>query len=285
MIKKFGLRFRINFVITLVVVIFALAASDVLIEETRRSIREEIEAGTKVTVQLMETVIANTRATAQSGPHNQALLSFLRHVGRVRANEIKMYDENDQLIYTSPPSLYKQGRWAPDWFHRLADPKIGEFRLNLPNGTVVITSDPSRSILDAWDDLKNFSGWCWDSSCWSTCWCSGCWAGRCGQSAKFSAVCLKWRMAASTRGCRNSNFPNSTRSATPSIAWRRISRKALRKTSGWRWSRSNPATPSSSMTSKAGFRSGTRRRAACSAIATMKSSAVPPLAGRAGTSG
>ena len=154
--RTFGLRFRINFVITLVIVIFALAASDVLIEETRRSIREEIEAGTKVTVQLMETVIANTRANAQSGPYNQAMLSFLRHLGRVRANEIKMYDENDQLIYTSPPSHYKQGRWAPDWFNRLADPKIGEFRLNIPNGTVVIRPDASRSILDAWDDLKNF---------------------------------------------------------------------------------------------------------------------------------
>ncbi|HEV8646593.1 MAG TPA: hypothetical protein VGR01_13605, partial [Burkholderiales bacterium] len=92
MMKKFGLRFRINFVITLVIVIFALAASDVLIEEMRRSIREEVEAGTKVTVQLMETVIVNTRADAQSGPYNQALLSFLRHLGRVRANEIRMYD-------------------------------------------------------------------------------------------------------------------------------------------------------------------------------------------------
>jgi two-component system sensor histidine kinase UhpB len=154
--KKFGLRFRINFVITLVIVIFATAASDVLIEETRRSIREEVEAGTKVTVQLMETVIANTRADAQSGPHNQALLSFLLHLGRVRANEIRMYDDDDQLIYTSPPSVYKQGRWAPEWFTRVADPKIGEFRLNLPNGAVVVRSDASRSILDAWDDLKNF---------------------------------------------------------------------------------------------------------------------------------
>ena len=154
--KKFGLRFRINFVITLVIVLFAFASFDVLIEETRTLIREEVEAGTKVTVQLMETVIVNTRTNAQSGPHNQALLSFLRHLGRVRANEIKMYDDNDQLIYTSPALHYKQGKWAPDWFNRLVDPKIGEFRLNLPNGTVVITSDASRSILDAWDDLKSF---------------------------------------------------------------------------------------------------------------------------------
>jgi len=60
------------------------------------------------------------------------------------------------VIYTSPPSQYKHGRWAPEWFDRLADPQIGEFRLNLPNAAVVITSDASRSILDAWDDLKSF---------------------------------------------------------------------------------------------------------------------------------
>jgi hypothetical protein len=74
-------------------------------------------------------------------------------VGRVRANEIRMYDGNDVLIYTSPPSQYKQGRWAPRWFARLVDPGLPEFRLNLPGGTVAITPDPSRSILDAWDDL------------------------------------------------------------------------------------------------------------------------------------
>lgn len=153
--KKLSMRFRINMVITLVIAIFTLATGNLLIEEIRGSIREEMEAATKVTVQLMETVIFNARAE-QGGSHNQALLSFLRRVGRVRANEIRMYDENDQLIYTSPPSAYKHGRWAPEWFTRLLDPKIGEFRLNLPGGTVVISPDASRSILDAWDDLMNF---------------------------------------------------------------------------------------------------------------------------------
>jgi len=84
-------------------VIFALAASDVLIEETRRSIRKRSKQH-----QGHRAIDGNCdrqhAANAQSGPYNQALLSFLRHLGRVRANEIKMYDENDQLIYTSPPS-------------------------------------------------------------------------------------------------------------------------------------------------------------------------------------
>jgi PAS domain S-box-containing protein len=154
--RNLSLRFRINLVITLVIVAFTIATGNLLIEETRRSIREEMEAGTRITVQLLETVIANTRPNIQDAPHNQILLSFLQRVGRVRANEIRLYDGNDHLLYTSPPPIYKRGRWAPQWFTELVKPKLSDFRLNLLNGAVVITPDPSRSVLDAWDDLKQF---------------------------------------------------------------------------------------------------------------------------------
>lgn len=154
--KNLSLRVRITLVITLVIVIFTIATGNLLIEETRRSIREELEAGTRVTAQLLETVIANTRPSVQDRSHNQMLLSFLQHVGRVRANEIRLYDGNDNLLYTSPPPIYKRGRWAPQWFTGLVQPKVTEFRLNLPSGSIVITPDPSRSVLDAWDDLKQF---------------------------------------------------------------------------------------------------------------------------------
>lgn len=156
MFKSLGLRFRINLVITLLIAIFTIATGNLLMKETRNSVREEMEAGTRVTVQLLETLIANTAPQSADGSHSRALLTFLQRVGRVRANEIRMYDQNDKLIYTSPPSLYKQGRWAPRWFTTVVDPGLNEFRLNLPGGIVVITPDPSRSILDAWDDLKNF---------------------------------------------------------------------------------------------------------------------------------
>jgi len=154
--KNLSLRVRINLVITLVIVIFTIATGNLLIEETRRSIREEVEAGTRITAQLLETVIANTRPSVQDRSHNQMLLTFLQRVGRVRANEIRLYDSNDNLLYTSPPPVYKRGRWAPQWFTELVQPKVTEFRLNLLNGSIVITPDPSRSVLDAWDDLKQF---------------------------------------------------------------------------------------------------------------------------------
>ncbi|MEO8157673.1 MAG: PAS domain S-box protein [Betaproteobacteria bacterium] len=154
--RTMSLRFRINLVITLVIVAFVMATGNLLIEETRRSIREEMEAGTRITAQLLETVIANTRPTIQDATHNQILLTFLQRVGRVRANEIRLYDENDNLLYTSPPPIYKRGRWAPQWFAELVRPRLSDYRLNLINGSVVITPDASRSVLDAWDDLKQF---------------------------------------------------------------------------------------------------------------------------------
>ena len=154
--RALSLRFRINLVITLVIVAFTLATGNLLVEETRRSIREEMEAGTRITAQLMETIIANTRPAAENAPHDLVLLSFLQRVGRVRANEIRLYDQDEKLLYTSPPPVYKQGRWAPQWFADLVKPQLRDFRLNLASGSVVITPDPSRSILDAWDDLKQF---------------------------------------------------------------------------------------------------------------------------------
>ncbi len=153
-----SLRFWINLVITVVVAGFAVVTSYLLVGDLKKSINEEIEAGTRVTVQLLETVVASSQDTAAGGDEMAGLAMFLRDAGRVRANEIRLYDALDNLIYESPPSLYKQGRWAPEWFASLVRPPISDVRLELPGGTIVVTPDSSRSILDAWDELKWLGG-------------------------------------------------------------------------------------------------------------------------------
>ncbi|HUU73433.1 MAG TPA: PAS domain S-box protein [Burkholderiales bacterium] len=153
-----SLRFRINLVITAVVAGFAVVTAYLLVGDLSKSINEEIEAGTRVTVQLLETVVASSQEAAAGGNEMIGLAVFLRDAGRVRANEIRLYDVLDNLIYESPPSVYKQGRWAPEWFTSLVRPPIREFRLNMPGGTIVVTPDASRSILDAWDELKWLGG-------------------------------------------------------------------------------------------------------------------------------
>lgn len=153
-----GLRFRINLLTTTLTLLLLLALGWVIINDTRRSLREEIEASTKVTVQLLTTVIYSSQFVPRSGPPYQTILTFLQSLGRVRANEIQLYGGLGDLIYTSPPSTYKAGQVAPVWFTRLVSPRPEQTTLRISGAQVVIIPDPSRATLDAWDDLVKL-GW------------------------------------------------------------------------------------------------------------------------------
>jgi PAS domain S-box-containing protein len=150
-----SLRVRINLIMTALIMLFTLVTGSIVVNDMRSSIREEMEAGGKVTQQLLSQVLTGTHqhAGAVQAHPNQILLDFLQNLGRVRAHEIRMYDDAGNVLYTSPPSVYKSGRAAPDWFTRLVAPELPEVALDTGEGRVLIIRDASRSILDAWDDL------------------------------------------------------------------------------------------------------------------------------------
>ncbi len=151
-----SLRFRINLIITLLIVAFSLVTANIVLDDARRQIREEIEAGTKVTLQLLTTVLYSSQFVPPTeNEPNGVLLGFLTQLGRVRANEIRLYARDGTLLYTSPPPVYKAGRSAPRWFTRLVAPRTQQVELAVKGGRIAITPDPSRSILDAWDDMRN----------------------------------------------------------------------------------------------------------------------------------
>ena len=151
-----SLRFRINLIITVLIVMFSLVTAKIVLDDARRQIREEMEAGTKVTLQLLSTVLYSSQFVPPSeNEPNGVLLGFLRQLGRVRANEIRMYARDGTLLYTSPPPVYKAGRSAPHWFAQLVAPRTQQVDLTVKGGSIVVTPDPSRSILDAWDDMRN----------------------------------------------------------------------------------------------------------------------------------
>jgi two-component system, NarL family, sensor histidine kinase UhpB len=150
-----SLRFRINLIITVVIVLFSLMTAKIVLDDTRSSIREEMEAGTKVTLQLLTTALYTSQLAPRSGEPNAVLLAFLQRLGRVRAHEIRLYTYDGTLAYTSPPPAYKAGRAAPDWFSRLVSPQLAVVQLDVRGGRILVIPDASRSILDAWDDMKN----------------------------------------------------------------------------------------------------------------------------------
>ena len=73
-----SLRFRLNLLITSLSLAGMLVAGWVVIEDTRVSIRERVEAATRVTVQLLDTVIVSSHQNPEWGYTHEVLLSFLQ---------------------------------------------------------------------------------------------------------------------------------------------------------------------------------------------------------------
>ncbi|MEX0740310.1 MAG: ATP-binding protein [Pseudohongiella sp.] len=152
-----NLRVRVSLTISLIGITCVLVMAYMLIDYKRKAIDQEIEAGTRVAIQLLQSILPTPLESAQGVDPLTSLTDYLTSVGRVRANEVRLYDSNNILLYESPPSEYKQGRWAPDWFTSLVAPEAGEVRLPFVEGSILITPDSSRSVLDAWDELWRFS--------------------------------------------------------------------------------------------------------------------------------
>src|SRR6516164_9770458 len=144
------LRTRLNLVLTGVTVVFVAVLIADEVRDARSSVREEIEAANRVAAHVLESLILTYAATGGT----PAVQKMLAQLGHVRANDLTLRDAAGRLLYYSPPPVYKAGREAPAWFTHLLAPRPAQQVFTLGDGAqVVIAAQPSRAILDAWDDL------------------------------------------------------------------------------------------------------------------------------------
>src|ERR1700741_1237480 len=144
------LRTRLNLVLTGLTAVFVLVLVVDEIRDTRSSVSEEIEAAHRVAAHVLGT-LAPSYAASGGGAAVQQLLERLGHV---RANEITLRAASGEILYHSPPPVYKAGREAPAWVLGLLAPPLWRQVIPLATGAqLVIQAQPSRAILDAWDDL------------------------------------------------------------------------------------------------------------------------------------
>ena len=148
-----SLRLQINLIITVLMLVFASVLVALQIDNTRRSVHDEVLGANVVASQLLSRVNWVYEAGGLAG-----MTDYLTRVGRVRANEITLYGERGELIYRSPPSTYKVGREAPRWYADLVSLPLTAKDIPLPNGRIVLQADPSRATLDGWDDLRPLLG-------------------------------------------------------------------------------------------------------------------------------
>lgn len=145
------LRTRLNLVLAGLSAAFLIVLIVAEIESTRASVREEIEAANRVASQLLGQ-LADIYSSV-GGP--ELVMQYLHQLGRVRANEVYLIGDNDTVIYRLPSATYKAGREAPRWFVHLLSPPAIKVIIPLRGGVrLVVESQPSRAVLDAWDDIS-----------------------------------------------------------------------------------------------------------------------------------
>ena len=143
-----SLRLQINLIIGILLLTFASLLIGLQLGDTRRSVRDEIDGASVVATQLLSRVQANTNSANLAD-----MARFLSSVGRIRAHEIELLNDAGESVYRSPPPTYKAGRDAPDWYSRIVTPPVQTREIQLPHGRVLLRADPSRAVLDGWDDF------------------------------------------------------------------------------------------------------------------------------------
>lgn len=131
-----------------------LAVGWVILEETRVSIRERVEAATRVTAQLMDTVIVSSTMNPEFGYTHEVLKGFLEHLGYVRSNKITLTDLQGKLLYVSPPSKFRANIHPPQWFVEWVAPKPEKIERLVRFGHLYIESSADGSIREAWESLQ-----------------------------------------------------------------------------------------------------------------------------------
>src|SRR5436190_13227298 len=128
-IRCMTLRLKINLIVGALTILFVAAVLALQLRSMRDSVNEEVVAANRVATQLLQ---RNAWLYAAQG--TPAMLAYLQGIGRVRSNEIVLYDAQGQELYRSPPSTYKAGRDAPDWFERLIAPEPSVQSIEFPGG-------------------------------------------------------------------------------------------------------------------------------------------------------
>ena len=140
------LRLKINLIVGALALLFIVAVIWLQLRSLRESVNEEVVAANRVAAQML-----NRTGWLYASQGTPGMLSFLQGIGRVRSNDISLFDQQGRELYRSPSSQYKTGRDAPPWFDRLVAPPPTVQTINFPDGRLVVRSNASRAVLDAWD--------------------------------------------------------------------------------------------------------------------------------------
>jgi two-component system, NarL family, sensor histidine kinase UhpB len=149
-----SLRLRLNLLITLLMLLFMLAAGAILLKGAKSSIQESVEAATHVTTQLLDTVILSSNQNLEWGYTHDVLKRFLEQLGHVRSNVIYLYDSRREVMYKSPDSDFRVDEKPPKWFYTMLDPKEEPVSRLIRFGRLEVVPDSGGAIRESWARMR-----------------------------------------------------------------------------------------------------------------------------------
>ena len=152
--NRLSLHTRISLVLTGLAATLLLVLAGVWLHGAKQGIHEEVEAASRVSEQWLTALAGELH-----GAPAERLLAVVRPLGRIRANELQVIAADGAVLYRSPQPTYKAGRTVPAWFSGLLQPAFAPRQLAVGELRLVLQPDPSRSLIDAWDDLVALAGW------------------------------------------------------------------------------------------------------------------------------
>jgi PAS domain S-box-containing protein len=131
------------------------AVGYVVLNGAKASIQEGVEASTRVTTQLLDTVITSSQQNPSWGYTHDVLSRFLHSLGHVRGNEIRLYSIYGEQLYQSPPSQYRADEVPPQWFVKILEPQEDTVMRLVRFGRLEIIPNPAGAIREAWSRVSN----------------------------------------------------------------------------------------------------------------------------------
>lgn len=155
---RLSLHTRVGLVFTGLVASLLLVLAGLWLHGTRNAIHEEVEAANRVSAQWLKALAGEMRDVPAAALPDR-LLGVVRPLGRIRANALEVFAADGRSLYHSPPPSYKAGRAVPTWFAGLLTQEFAPQRIAIGELQLVLQPDASRSVVDAWDELRAMAGW------------------------------------------------------------------------------------------------------------------------------
>lgn len=164
---RMNLRFRLNLVVTLVLLVILSIGAVVVIHNARQNVQAEVESTMDLALHMLNAELANfnnserqTEFAIDVSPFNLKNLTGVRHL------RIAFYDQHDRLIETNHSVGVNLKQQPPSWFMdqmNLALDSVSEKVLPIAindnvMGRLVISPEPGNEVREAWQETKTMLG-------------------------------------------------------------------------------------------------------------------------------